>query len=385
MIDNILDREQLSAFARRQALGTIRKTVKKADIEAALGDGWQIRKKNRRSVSLERPKKRAALLESRVWTLLHRMGFSHLSGEGGASLTVTPDDKDSPITQLDVVAIDDEVALCLECKSFEAPKKEPRFAEKLGKLALSRRRFAESTAKAVPQRKKRHVGMAMFTWDMILTDGDRKRADEEHVTVFDEHDLRYFEALVRHLGSAARYQFLSELFPGKQISGLEIRVPALRAKVGDLTCYTFSLRPDYLLKIAYVAHRSKAKAIDIDAYQRMISRARLTQIGKYIDENGVFPTNIVINVENKHHLTFDRGKQEGDDAGALFGWLKIFPCYGAAWIIDGQHRLFAYSGHARAATSFLNVVAFEGLSASKQAQLFVDINSEQRRVGLAPI
>src|SRR4029079_12857526 len=106
--------------------------------------------------------------------------------------------------------------------------------------------------------------------------------------------------------------FLAEVFRGRQISGLELRVPALRSRIGGLTWYTFAIRPDYLLKISYVAHRAKGKAIDLDAYQRMISKSRLKKIAEYISAEGVFPTNIVINVEKERSLLFERGKNEGD-------------------------------------------------------------------------
>lgn len=379
MLENLKTRDELKGFARQQALDEIRQTIVPKELEAAQADGWAVRKKNTRTINVSRPKKRSALLESRVWILLYRMGFAHMSGRGGAFIRLSPDD-DSPKSQVDAVAIDDEVALCVECKSFEAPRKEPKFQEKLGRLESLRRPFATAVAKALPRRGKRHSASLMFTWDVILSDSDRARAEEAQVSLFDLGDLEYFEALVRLLGPAARYQFLAEVFRGRQISGLELRVPALRSRIGGLTWFTFAIRPDYLLKISYVAHRAKGKAIDLDAYQRMISKSRLKKIAEYISAEGVFPTNIVLNVENERHVRFERGKQEGDDEGALFGWLTLSPAYGAAWVIDGQHRLFAYSGHPRAATSYLNVLAFAGLSASKQAQLFVDINSEQRRV-----
>jgi len=150
--------------------------------------------------------------------------------------------------------------------------------------------------------------------------------------------------------------------------------------MGRKICYTFSIRPDYLLKIGYVAHRMKGKAIDVDMYQRMISRARLKKIATFITEGGNFPTNIVINVRDRKFVEFKRGEQETQDDGALFGWLTLRPAYGCAWIIDGQHRLFAYSGHEMATKAHLNVLAYEALSSSDQAQMFVDINSEQRKV-----
>ena len=85
-----------------------------------------------------------------------------------------------------------------------------------------------------------------------------------------------------------------------------------------------------------------------------------------------------------NRLNFERVKQANSktdelDSGTL-GWLDIKPAYKSAWIIDGQHRLYAYSGHDKANHSHLSVLAFEGLSASKQAQLFIDINAKQKSV-----
>lgn len=380
MIENVLPRDQLRSFAKQQFRPAMLKTVKKSALPDALNDGWTIQRKHKLSVRVQKPKRKSELLECRVWALLYRMGFMYLSGPGGAKLRLATGGSDAPINQLDGVAVDDDVAIYVECKSSEQPKKDPRFDEKLAKLVGMKRRFANAVALALPTDTKRHVAPVMATWDLVLTDNDRKRAEEDGITLLDELDLEYFEALVKHLGPAARYQLLGEVFRGKEISGLEIRVPALQTRMGRLTCYTFSVRPDYLLKIAYVAHRAKGKAIDIDAYQRMISKSRLKQIAEYISADGTFPTNIVINIEDPRHARFEQGKQEGDASGATWGWLRLSPAYGSAWIIDGQHRLFAYSGHDRAHTSFLNVLAFDGLSPSKQAQLFVDINSEQRRV-----
>jgi len=380
MIENILPREKLIGFARQQALDTFRKTIREKDLEEAQSDGWKIRRKNKQSISVVKPKKKWENFDSRVWTILYRMGFTHMSGKGGAQLVISPSDPKGPKTQIDVVAIDEEVALCVECKSFETPKKDPKFPERLAKHVATRKAFANAVDALLPIERKRHIATIMFTFDIILTENDFKRAEEANAVLFDAHDLDYFEALVKHLGPAARYQFLAEVFRGRPIAGLEIRVPCVRTKMGGFTCYTFSIKPEYLLKVAYIAHRAKGKAIDVDAYQRMISKNRLKKICEYIDSDGIFPTNIVINVEQEKYIRFDRGKQEGDQSGALFGWLTLSPSYGAAWIIDGQHRLFAYSGHSRSETSHLSVLAFEGLPSSKQAQLFVDINSEQRAV-----
>ncbi len=173
------------------------------------------------------------------------------------------------------------------------------------------------------------------------------------------------------------------MLPGKTIAGLEIKVPAVKTKMGRSTCYTFPISPEYLLKIAYVSHRTKGKASDINTYQRMIARSRLNKIRQYISEHGIFPTNIVLNID-KRFINFQRIKQENGivdtDASGTIGWLHLRPAYKSAWVIDGQHRLFAYSGHPFAKTGHLSILAFEGLPPSSQARLFVDINAKQKSV-----
>jgi DGQHR domain-containing protein len=151
--------------------------------------------------------------------------------------------------------------------------------------------------------------------------------------------------------------------------------------MGGANCYTFSISPEYLLKIAYVSHRAKGKASDVNTYQRMLSKGRLAKIRQYIDEDGIFPTNIVLNLE-KSKLVFQRSSQEDDSSTdhGVAGWLDVRATYKCAWIIDGQHRLFAYSGHPKAAKSRVAVLAFEGLPASEQARLFIDINAKQKSV-----
>ncbi len=307
------------------------------------------------------------------------MGFTHLSGNGGAQLALASKQSLELTAQLDAVAVDDETALAIECKSCAAPKKDPLLKNKLAVHASYKKRFAQAIANLFPE-GKRHVATVMMLWDLIPTDNDRARAEEEGVVLFDERDLAYFEALVSHLGPAAKFQLLADVFPGKKIAGLEVRVPALRSKMGGHTCYTFSIEPEYLLKIAFVSHRAKGHATDIDAYQRMISKSRLKKIREFISADGIFPTNIVLNLKRARYVRFEHGSKKGTSRGARFGTLTLSPSYKSAWIIDGQHRLFAYSGHERASTSHLSVLAFEGLPPSEQAGLFVNINSEQKRV-----
>lgn len=380
MLDNVLPIEDLGGLARARARDHETKTVNPALVEQLVADGWTVDQKNKKSVRLRRPKSHGTHLEDRVWTLFYRMQFPLLSAKGGAELILEPKSSESPTTQIDVAALDNEIAIAIECKSSENPSKRAQFQNDLAKHGLIRERFTYCARTQFAATHKRQVVLAMFLSHILLSDNDRTRAKDQNIILFDEHDLEYYEHLVSHIGPAARYQFLADMLPGKTVPGLELRLPAVKTKMGGFNCYAFSITPDYLLKISYVSHRSKGKRSDVSTYQRMLNKGRLNKIRQYITEDGIFPTNIVVNID-KNRLQFERIHQEGDpeDSGVA-GWLNIRPTYKSAWIIDGQHRLFAYSGHERAAKSRLSVLAFDGLAPSEQARLFIDINAKQKSV-----
>lgn len=380
MLDNVLPVDELRGLARRRKKSVVTKTVRPNHVEAEVADGWQVKKKNKASVRLEKAKSKAEQLEDRVWLLMYRLGFASMSGERGAQLAVNEEGGGKATSQIDVVALDGEIALAIECKSSQLPGRRPRFQEELAKHSIMRPRFVSAVKAQFPTESKRRIELLFFTWDVVLSENDVERAEKERVHLFDEHDLNYYERLVSHLGAAARYQFLADVVPGTPVPGLEITVPAIRTKMGGTFCYFFPIAPAYLLKIAYVAHRMKGKATDVDAYQRMIAKSRLSKIRQFITDDGIFPTNIVVNFEKSQIVQFERATQEPEAEGALLGWLRLKPTYKAAWIIDGQHRLFAFSGHARAESAKLCVLAFVGLPRGEQAQLFIDINNEQKSV-----
>jgi DNA sulfur modification protein DndB len=383
MLENIFPASELRSIARAKARSYSVKSVHPKLVEEEVRKGWEVAKSNRTSVRLRREKAHGVQLEDRVWMLLYRMQFGFLSGTGGARLLLESKAPEGPRTQIDVVGIEDELALAVECKSQEKFAKRSQFQEELAKLAQIREKFIRASSEQHKGPHKRQAALLFFVSNIDLSKNDKERAKDANVNVFDEKDLDYYEKLTAHIGPAAKYQFFADMLPGKSVPGLAIRVPCVRTRIGAFNCYTFPISPEYLLKISYVSHRSKGKASDVHTYQRMLAKARLNKIRQYISEAGVFPTNIVVNLDKKR-LNFQRIKQEHqkeeqDDSGIL-GWLDIRPSYKSAWIIDGQHRLFAYSGHPRAKTSHLSVLAFEGLPASKQAQLFIDINAKQKSV-----
>lgn len=379
MLVEVLSRDEVSALARHRRRNWETRTVRSSEIDAALAEGWSIKKKSSQSVRLIRSKSPATLLHDRVWSLLYRLGFSALSVR---PVLLKPGASGENAPELDIVGVDDEVAIAILCKAADKPTRWRGFEAEIGQFSTIRQGFANAIHSRFPRQFRRPVILAVFLSNLHVSVAEKARAKELNVILFDVQDLEYYEHLTSHLDEAAKYQLLADMLPGKQIPGLTIRVPAIRAKIGGFACYSFSISPAYLLKIAYVSHRAKGNS-DVSTYQRMLTKSRLNKIRQYISDDGVFPTNIVLNLDGRQ-TTFDRVQQQAsgqeDADGGVLGWLSIRPAYKSAWIIDGQHRLFAYSGHERAKSGRLSVLAFEGLPASTQAKLFIDINAKQKSV-----
>jgi len=232
MLNNIVPIEELAGLARARARDYETRTVNPALVDQLIADGWTIDKRNKKSVRLRKPKSHSTYLEDRVWVLFYRMRFPLLSGKGGAELVLEPKNPESPTSQIDVAALDSEIAIAIECKSSENLTKRPQFQNDLAKHGLIRERFTASARSQFSTTHKRQIVLAMFLSNILLTDNDRTRAKDQNIILFDEHDLDYYEHLVSHLGPAARYQFLADMLPGKTLPGLELRLPAIKTKMG---------------------------------------------------------------------------------------------------------------------------------------------------------
>lgn len=352
-------------------------SVNKLLVDSYVADGWIINKELKHLTKLSKDKQAGMLLEDRVWCVLYKMGFNMLSGSGGARLSM---EGSVGKNQIDIIAVDNEVALAIECKSSEKIARKIDFDKDIAKFNTLREKFVKSIHNDFCNDIKKTCAMILFTDKIIVNESQRSSADEQKIQLLNEKDLEYYERLADYLGTSAKYQFLGDIFKQKSIPGLELRIPAIKGRMGGYNCYTFSISPEYLLKIAYVSHRSRNQDSD-DTYQRMISKSRLTSIRKYITGKGIFPTNIVVSLDQAgKNIRFDQTAQDTDTGNGVMGWLSIRPAFGSAWIIDGQHRLFAFSGHKLARTSMVSVIAFEGLPSDEQAKLFVDINNEQKSV-----
>jgi DNA sulfur modification protein DndB len=160
---------------------------------------------------------------------------------------------------------------------------------------------------------------------------------------------------------------------------MKFEVLALRARLRNRTAYMFFADPRVLLRMAYVARREKGEE---SYYQRILKKDRIMRITRFLEDDeqqSFFANNIILSFTKKPKFTARKGTKTPH--GLQFGKLKLPQEYRSAWIVDGQHRLYGFA-KARKARKRLRVpvLAFHNLPQEKQAELFLEINREQKPV-----
>ena len=345
-------------------------------LAGAQEDGWEPLRRGRRSIRLKKGKSVDRQLEDDLWCLLYSMGFKELNIDRNFSIPVSND----PPRQLDVFAKDDETVFIIECThSRDAGPKSVKSL--IDKIRAIRPDVINAIHRHYGRSPPLKVKFGIATRNMDWRQADLQVCETSQIAVITDDDLTYFQKLTGFLKTAARYQFLGRYLRGEGVDGLRTDVPATQGRMGGHTFYNFLMSPHDLLKITYISHKAKTSNDDLETYQRMVKPARLKAIGRYIDEGGKFPTNIVINIKPERRLHFDIKDRLPDDTAS--GVLHLPGLYGIAWVIDGQHRLYGYAHSRRGPDrdrSVVPVLAYENLPINEEIQLFVDINTQQVKV-----
>ncbi len=352
-------------------------TIKNTQREEYQNQGWQyVPSKIKKSLRMRKLKAHNIAFEDRVWALMARLQFNYINKDYNFRLEYQP----GLTKQLDVFAIDEEAILIIECKSTDI-KKRVSYQKDINELVALKEKLRIAAKNIFSGQQK--VSFIFATKNAIISDNDRQRLLEGQIFHFTQDDIEYFEQLADFIGFAAKYQLYGKLFEGQKIPELKNRVPAIKGKVsGGHTFYSFSIDPYYLLKIGFVLHRRETNPESANAYQRLIKKTRLKQIGSYINKGGYFPNSIIINIQGNPHkeLRFDMASLIEHDSKTNLGVLHLPKTYKSAFIIDGQHRLYGYAVTASKSNHTIPVVAFYNLPVEEQSRIFVDINHTQKSV-----
>ena len=336
-------------------------------------DGWVLDRKLKRSVVMRRTKPHDAFFEDRVWAAMAKLQFKYLN-KSRTSIPRIPGSAEEG-REFNVFAADDEVALVFECRSTQTPASST-FRQEIDTIQQARSHVIRQLKNTFPDRKVKFVLAAN---NFVVSESTTDRIKEADIVYMDEDTIDYYLELADHLGSAARFQLLGNLFAGSKIPGLEPRVGAIQGKMGGHLYYSFAIEPARLLKLGYILHRNKANSELMPTYQRLIRKSRLKSVAQFVDGGGFFPNSIIVNIEpGSRGLRFDR--VASSETEVKLGVLHLPQTYRAAYIIDGQHRLYGYAGSHWAETDLIPVVAFVGLPRAEQVKLFMQINENQQAV-----
>lgn len=355
------------------------KSAHPADQQQLIAEGWSVSRAGKKTVRMQRAKRHDAMLEDRAWCLFYRMGYPEI---GGAAFRIRYQRADGTTGEkrLDIFAKDNETVVVGECKSRDIRGRRS-LQKDLHETDSLQKPFADAIRRHYGREFKPKILWIYFTHNIIWSEPDVERANSIHVRIVTENEFNYFDAFIKHLGPAGRYQFLAEFLEGQTVPGLSnIKVPATRGKLGKHTFYSFVTTPLNLLKIAFINHLALNHPDGRPAYQRMISSSRITAIGDFIRHGGYFPTNLLINFTEA--CRFEQiSNKDNTDPNMRFGWLHLPNKYKSAWVIDGQHRLYGYSHlESHQVADSLFVVAFEKMDTKTEADLFITINHKQKSV-----
>jgi DNA sulfur modification protein DndB len=374
----IADRDSQKKVIKLRSKPYVERKVRKSEFSAP-EDGWYIvDEKLKREVRLAKDKPQDEVFEDQVWCLLSKLGFRYLSRD--RHLRLRYDKKDGASQQIDVLAVDEQCALIVECKSAAGPSaRVASFKTEIeslgGKKAGLHREIRERFGK--PDLK---IAYLLATKNYIVRSADAERLATFNIQHFSEADLEYYQELESHLGTAARYQFEADIFKHQSIPEIDGRVYAVQGSMGGLPYYTFLIEPERLLKIGYVLHRSKSIRV-LPSYQRLIKKSRLSAIRKFINNGGYFPNSLVVSVENDGKpLRFEQAAPAIERSQSRVGVLHLPNKFRSLYIIDGQHRLYGYSESNYEANNLVPVVAFDNLDRNEQLKLFMEINENQKAV-----
>lgn len=333
--------------------------------------GWVTVKEYKKTIKIEKSKSHDDVFEDYVWLLFASMGFKFLSCDRH-KFKVDIDNGDSK--QIDVFGIDDDVVVLAECKSADKPKTKRDFRKEIDHIASYKSQIPKHMNCHFAKYKPKYI-FFFCTENYELSEEDQNRLKDADILWFDKKKIDYYMELISQIGVLCKYQFLGEILQGKDVPGMkEIKVPAIKARMGRYTCYTMMISPKKLLKISYVLHRSENIEMK-GTYQRYIKKGRIGKIKDYIENGGFFPNSIIINFENS--LNFEPAlKEQQLDDNCTIGRLVLPSKYRSAFIIDGQHRLYGYAGAKDSEKALIPVVAFEQVSPEDQTNMFVDINNK---------
>jgi DNA sulfur modification protein DndB len=348
-------------------------------VQEYIKEGWEeFSKPLKTKTQLRKLKTHSKKFEDDVWCQFYELGYRCMNYDDKFYLPFS--NIDSEKKQIDIIAINAETAFIIKCKSSDIFKKAPSYKDEFELLGLRIDGFKKTLQQIYGRHLKVKYIFATRNLRIDIESEDMKRFTSTNSFYYNNNTYNYINSLLKSYKGVAFYQFLGLVFKNDLINKEKIEIPAIRGDMGKRTYYMFSIEPSMLLKLGFILHRTKVNESEFPTYQRLLVPSRLSGITKFIDDGGYFPNSIILNFCNKKHKIQFEAAAKMTDSKSCFGTLKLPNCYGIAYIIDGQHRIYGYANSKFINSNTIPVVAFEDLETSEQLKIFMDINENQKAV-----
>ncbi len=352
-------------------------------VDGLVSEGWDIDEILKSKTRLIKEKKFHQKFEDEIWCQMYELGFRILNVDENLELPFGKQDFEKK--QIDVLAIWDNIALIIECKSSEKVDIAKPFKEEFELLNLRLDGYKKSLDQLYGTDMKVKYVLATKNLRINIDGEDMKRFKSTNSYLHAEKSFSYVNNLIKTYKGIAHYQFFGLLFGGQLFGKDRLQIPAIKGDMGGLDYYMFSIEPGTLLNMSYVLHRTGANSAEMPTYQRLLNPNRLNGITKFIDGEdgeggGFFPNSLIINFNSKKHKLEFSVSDKTSDSSSRLGILKIPKAFRIAYVIDGQHRLYGYAKSKFKNTNTIPVVAFDNLPSETQLKIFDDINTNQKAI-----
>jgi DNA sulfur modification protein DndB len=322
----------------------------------------------------ESKKKRAIQFEETIKSFMEKLEFADVEGAKDTFLING--------IQVDVCGGHENTLLVVECTMRqELGRKSIR--EKIKELRGVAPSLEKGFKRHPTYKKYKFIRYILATRNIDIRREDIEFANAEipRIYIWDDNFIAYYDDLYNKIKSYAKFNLLGEIGVRPSQQNI-ISVPAFLSAFGKIKMYTFMIDPRDLLEVSYVARRETKNE---RFYQRIVRKERLVKIAKYINEGNILPNNLIISFGEYvskfikfHILQKDYVGKCTSGLGISYGILEFPRDYRSCWIIDGQHRLYAFVNSEK--SFYMPVTAFENLGIEKQCKIFLDINKNQKPV-----
>ncbi|MHA1749240.1 MAG: DGQHR domain-containing protein [Promethearchaeota archaeon] len=284
--------------------------------------------------------------------------------------------------EIDVLSIFSDVVVIVECKAGNNHSLKNDIAKIYNNTKNIKKYIRENIDKGY---EKNIIFICAYN-KMNPSQVDYNQARESNIVLIDRKIFDAYLELARMLKESSRDIIFSDWLKNKKIKSIpskEQNIPAVKGKFSNLDCYHFMSSPYLLKKLCYVHRRHIQHTLGEEniSYQRLIKPSKIKSIKKYLEKGNFFPSSVIINFEKEiefHHSTEKKSEIKSAIPNIKNGYIKPKLEYGSAMVIDGQHRIFGYSGlDERSMDDSLSVIAFSKLDSERQAKMFAEINENQ--------